>query len=513
MTSILLYFLKVSLALGLVFLFYQLLLRRLTFYNWNRIYLLLYTALAFLIPFMDITAWLNEGDAAGSSVIRMIPALGMNTVQAPDCVPEQRFGGYDWWIGLIFLLGVTIFLLRFAIQIVSLWRIRRKAIRIEGSNLKLYEVDKHIIPFSFGNSVFVNPQLHTTEELKEIIRHEFIHVKQLHTVDIIWSEICCILNWYNPFAWMLRHAVRQNLEFIADNKVIEGGLDRKQYQYLLLKVIGNNHFSIANNFNFSSLKKRIAMMNKIRTARIQLARFLFILPLVALLLVAFRQRGEQPPPDKNESTVSIAAQDKAEKEWNAAPVSEADVPARTSKLEQSSPTSVFDTTRKLNKKGYYIDIVDNNGTCTVVVQNKAGKELKRMLLTDWLKDESKYESLYGEIPSPPPPVPPVPPAAPTGLTLAEAPAPPATVPTLTLVPSRADVPEPPVPPAVTPMPDGVTSIHVSNNKVEVTLKDGTKETYDLNIPSEKAGFEKKYGKLPDPPKPPAKPGTTTRTLS
>jgi hypothetical protein len=60
---------------------------------------------------------------------------------------------------------------------------------------------------------------------------------------------------------VIKRSIRQNLEFIADNKVVENGIDKKQYQYLLLKVIGNNQYSIATKFNFSSLKKRIAMMN------------------------------------------------------------------------------------------------------------------------------------------------------------------------------------------------------------------------------------------------------------
>ena len=132
---------------------------------------------------------------------------------------------------------------------------RRKAQLLSVDGMKLYQVNKNIIPFSFGNAVFINSELHSEDELREIIRHEFVHVKQRHTLDILWSEWLCIINWYNPFAWMLKRSIRQNLEFIADNKVLQNGVDRKQYQYLLLKVIGNNHFSIAPKFNFSSLKK------------------------------------------------------------------------------------------------------------------------------------------------------------------------------------------------------------------------------------------------------------------
>jgi beta-lactamase regulating signal transducer with metallopeptidase domain len=96
------------------------------------------------------------------------------------------------------------------------------------------------------------------------------------------AEMLCILNWYNPFAWFIRHNIRQNLEFIADDNVVRSGMDIKAYQYHLLKVVGIPQYRIANQFNFSSLKKRIMMMNRAKTAKIHLVKFLFILPLIAV---------------------------------------------------------------------------------------------------------------------------------------------------------------------------------------------------------------------------------------
>ena len=157
--------------------------------------------------------------------------------------------------------------------------------------MKLYHVNKKIIPFSFGNAIYLNRCLHSNEELKEIIIHEFVHLRQKHSIDILIAETLCIINWYNPFAWLIRKAIRQNLEFIADRQVIENGTDKKQYQYLLLKVFGTSQFSIANQFNFSSLKKRIAMMNKMKSARMHLTKFLFVLPVLTVVLVAFRKQN------------------------------------------------------------------------------------------------------------------------------------------------------------------------------------------------------------------------------
>jgi hypothetical protein len=149
-------------------------------------------------------------------------------------------------------------------------------------------MDTDVLPFSFGNAIFINQHRHTEAELQEIIRHEFVHIRQRHTIDVLFTELLCILNWYNPAAWGLRRAVRQNLEFIADNEVLQSGLDKQTYQYLLLNVMGQPQFRIATPFNFSSLKNRIVMMNKMKSAKAHLVKFLFMLPLLAVLLLSFR---------------------------------------------------------------------------------------------------------------------------------------------------------------------------------------------------------------------------------
>ena len=289
MPFIFLYLLKLSICLVLVWLFYQLVLRRLTFYNWNRWYLLTYTLLSFFIPLINITSVVEKNEWTN-----IIPAIEKFTASPamPDVVNPGIVSNPWNWALLLLSAGTAIMLTRLCIQLLSLRKLFSKARLLSEEEIKVYQVNKNIIPFSFGNAIFLNQHLHAGEELKEIIRHEFVHVRQKHTLDIIWSELLCIFNWYNPFAWLIRKSIRQNLEFAADNKVLQNGINKKQYQYLLLKIIGNNHFSIASPFNFSSLKKRIAMMNKMKTARMQIVKFLFIVPLVAVLLVAFRNNHD-----------------------------------------------------------------------------------------------------------------------------------------------------------------------------------------------------------------------------
>lgn len=278
------YLLKLSISLAVVYLFYALVLRRLTFYTLNRWYLLGYSLISFFIPFVDINPLLERGAWNENMVVQLIPIVGnYKSKHGDSAIPNI-------WILLsgILVIGMLIMLTRLLMQYFSLRKIRKRSELISDEQVKIYQVNKMIIPFSFGRSIFINQHQHNEQELQEIIRHEFIHVKQRHTTDILLSELLCLLNWYNPFAWLIRHSIRQNLEFIADHHVLQGGLDRKQYQYLLLKVIGVPAFAITSQFNFSSLKKRIAMMNKMRSAKVHLVKFLFVLPLVTVSLLAFR---------------------------------------------------------------------------------------------------------------------------------------------------------------------------------------------------------------------------------
>ncbi len=426
MPFLFIYILKLSVSLAVVFLFYHFVLRKLTFYNWNRWYLLGYTLLSFVIPFINITPALRQNELTESNMVQWIPLL--YNKHATDS--SFTIGNI---LSLLMITGILIMLIRLLLQFFSFRRLMKKATFISDQGIRLYQVDESIIPFSFGNAVFINRHLHTVEELEEILRHEFVHVKQLHSTDVILGEILCLLNWYNPFAWMLRKSIRQNLEFIADNKVIENGFNKKQYQYLLLKVIGNNQFSIAPKFNFSSLKKRIAMMNKNKSTKLHLLRFLFLLPVLAFILVSFRKEIGDTLTGKQKQLQLLLVTD---------------------------ATDTIPETTKPNNKGYIINVKDKKGECLLVIKDKTGKEVKRLLLTDWNTASEKYEALYGAIPPPPPPAPPKAPASATDAIAPVAPISP-------IAPVSATAPIPPVPP-VAPIKNEQL------NSVVVALKENQK---------------------------------------
>jgi hypothetical protein len=346
MPLIVLYLLKCSISLAIVWLFYQLLLRRLTFYMMNRWYLLGYAFLSFLLPLVHI-AVPDEGKAAGPvQVIRYIPVIAAGTGMAAG---ERVFTGWDLILGMA-ALGALFLAIRLLVRWMSLRHIRKDATLVREGTVKVYQVDRPVIPFSFGNAIYINAKLHTEKEWEEIILHEYVHVRQRHTVDIILAEVLCIVGWFNPFSWLIRHAIRQNLEFIADAQVLASGLDRKSYQYHLLKVIGEPSYRLANNFNFSSLKKRIIMMNRSKSTRAHMMKFLFIVPLLGVLLVAFRDKVTVRLPmiaEKGSKTITVQP---APKDTVPAKTKPATVVIRSNDPSGAKPMIVIDEVEATDKQ-------------------------------------------------------------------------------------------------------------------------------------------------------------------
>lgn len=297
------FMLKASFCLGVVFLFYTLLLKRITYYVWNRYFLLTFSILSFLVPFIDVNVIIEAQQFKAISLIDQIPSLYSNPIMG-----NAIKGGDDinYWqiLSAVYLLIFSVLFLRLLIQLLSIRKIKSKATLIVDGEVKIYHLSEPILPFSFLNNIYINKDNYSEKELQEIVNHEQVHVGQKHTLDVLVAEIICIINWFNPFAWLIKKAVRENLEFIADDAVIQKGINRKNYQYLLLKVTGDVASSITSNLKFSSLKNRIIMMNKTKTSRFHLFKFMLLIPVIVFLLLAFRNSKEI---QSNQNEVKISS--------------------------------------------------------------------------------------------------------------------------------------------------------------------------------------------------------------
>ncbi|MEH3115697.1 M56 family metallopeptidase [Pedobacter terrae] len=281
MPNFFLILLKINLVLILFSATYYLVLRRLTFYSINRIFLLFGIIFSSAYPFINLTDFLESH----KSVPAFVPGLNQQISQLvkQDAVPVL------WQLlTVLFYFGVMLMALRLMVQFISLYRMHQKSLPDQLNQHPVRILADEISPFSFWQTIYINPGLHKQEDLPNILAHEQVHVEQWHTIDIILAEICVVFYWFNPGVWLMKKAVRENIEFITDARILRKGIDKKAYQYSLLDV-GTLQPSVAivNNFNLSDLKKRIMMMNAKRSSKVNLTRYMFALPILLCITLAF----------------------------------------------------------------------------------------------------------------------------------------------------------------------------------------------------------------------------------
>ena len=278
--SILLYLLKANAALLLFAAAYFGLLRRLTFFTLNRAYLLVALLFAAVYPALPVPALL-PAEAAPTVVFVVVAAGPRGTVPAPAPGPAM-----DWAaVGVaLYATGSAVLLLRLLGQLLSLWWLRRQARPAVVLGQPVRVLPGEASPFSFWQTIYLNPARHPGPELTAVLRHEQVHVRQWHTLDVLLAQLALAAAWCNPATWLLRRALFDNLEYLADHAVIQSGLDRHAYQCSLLRL---SHVaagpSLVSHFTFPTLKNRVLMMNSPLSPTGQLARYVVAGPLVLAL--------------------------------------------------------------------------------------------------------------------------------------------------------------------------------------------------------------------------------------
>ena len=194
----------------------------------------------------------------------------------------------DFWqiIQYVYLGGIIIFLLNFLIQLALIFFQKATNPKLQDGRFTIVEINQDKAPFSFGNSIFINPTKYDWDTYNQILDHEKIHIEQRHTLDIIIAELVVIAQWFNPFAWFYRKAVENNLEYLTDFNMLDKGTEPEVYQLNLLRVsVPQLPLNLTTNYNQSFLKKRIAMMNVKKSSASSSWKYLLLFPLLALTVI------------------------------------------------------------------------------------------------------------------------------------------------------------------------------------------------------------------------------------
>ncbi|WP_420601612.1 M56 family metallopeptidase [Flagellimonas sp.] len=282
METLIIYLLKTGGLIALFWVSYQFLLSKETFFITNRWFLLAGLAASICIPLFHITktVWIDPIS---------LPTLLVNNLEIANAPNHER--GFEWisLILTIYFIGVAFFAIRFTLQLYSLRTLIRKSISIKIGNIRLVEPEKKITPFSFFGHIIYNPREHSHDDLLTIVEHEKVHIRQFHSFDVLLAHFILIFQWFNPFMWLYRSALHQNLEFIADQGVTSNQHSLKDYQYLLLKTSTKiPNYSFTSPFFNSSVKKRIVMLNIKPSPRRNLGKYFLTLPFLAIFFMVFQ---------------------------------------------------------------------------------------------------------------------------------------------------------------------------------------------------------------------------------
>jgi TonB family protein len=278
-----------GISLAALSLIYITLFRRDTFFAVNRGFLLFSVLFSIILPLLHFRILDPRPNMLPEITVSQYRGLLETvTIYSQNLSGEiERSVSSATLIIVVYFAGLAFFLGRFLLRIAQLIRLIQISEIQKNDGFYLVETSKPGSPFSFLNYVFINPVTQKHNDYQKLITHELEHIRQGHTFDILILEILSIFQWFNPFMWILKRAVKENHEYLADQGVLTKGINRGQYKLLLLQEYAGVPISLTNGFNTSMIKRRIWMMSKLRSSWLANTKLIAGILVVAALIVIF----------------------------------------------------------------------------------------------------------------------------------------------------------------------------------------------------------------------------------
>lgn len=272
-----------SLVFQLIFLLtYDLFLKKETFFQWNRIYLIGTFTLSLILPWIRIEAL----QALVPNELIAYPSFLWQLDEITLYSKNNSEGFFESisWEHMVFGIGMLVMCCWFSIKLFQILRLKHKGdVHYHKDYIKVV-VPKSEKAFSFFRNIFLGQDIKQDKE-QQIIAHELVHVRQLHTIDLLFFELMRIMFWFNPLVYVYQKRASELHEFIADSEVSKGN-KKEQYQLLLSDVFQTQNISFVNQFFKKSLiKKRIVMLQKEKSGKIYRLKYLLLLPVTIGILL------------------------------------------------------------------------------------------------------------------------------------------------------------------------------------------------------------------------------------
>ncbi|MDV6169347.1 M56 family metallopeptidase [Flavobacterium sp. DG1-102-2] len=273
------FLIKSSITMAVLLGLYHVLFEREKMHRFNRFYLLSALVFSLALPFVTVITYIIEIEASVATPLQTSGTVTVVSQQPIDYLPYISWGLY----GIVTLLLIA----RFIKNVSHFTKKAAGNSKIAMGSAKLVLVEQKTLPHTFLNYIFLNREEYEAKKIEdELYTHEYTHVKQWHTLDILFIEALKTIFWFNPLLYLYKKAIQLNHEFLADEKVIDATANTIYYQSLLLeKATVGTTFSIASNLTFSLTKKRFLMMTKTTSTTKAGILKLTILPVVTGLMI------------------------------------------------------------------------------------------------------------------------------------------------------------------------------------------------------------------------------------
>ena len=297
MSVVFLYSIKSAIVLTMLYLPYMLMLRRESFFRFNRMVLLCILLLSLVLPLCNVP-WmsLDRQPVVQAAQLQMLE-LGIPVHVLPEVqvIASPLRGGREGSFSLFHLFTFIYIIGMVALLSMRLWQIARLQFGLkrgvlwhnDEQGVRIYCHSGDVAPFSWMKNIVINEKDYN-EAGREIVLHEMGHIQGRHSWDVVLLTLVQMLQWWNPLCYVLGISLRDVHEYEADNFVLEQGVSAQGYQLLLIrKAVGSGGYPFANSFNHSLTKKRITMMKKSKSNPWMKSKALYVIPVAALALSAF----------------------------------------------------------------------------------------------------------------------------------------------------------------------------------------------------------------------------------
>jgi TonB family protein len=283
MNDFLIYTLQ-TISIQFVFLLvYQVFLKEETFFKWNRIYLIGGLLVSFVIPLVQFSVEANE-----SQIIQLNEIILSDNIKSGLTTISETSFIQSFWLQVLYFIGGAISFFFLVYKLTKIYKLITTSEKVDFNGTKVYKLPNSNQAFSFLNYIFIGD---LNKDFELILKHELIHKKSAHSIDLLIVELLKIPFWFNPLLYVFQNKLAEIHEFEADATSVVYN-KKEYYQTIINQVFQIDNIAFTNNFfNQSLIKKRIVMLQKSKSKKISMLKYATVIPVMLVSVMLFSTKA------------------------------------------------------------------------------------------------------------------------------------------------------------------------------------------------------------------------------